>query len=138
MAMSNTNPAEPTEEEWEPEDWLANLEADSRAVPLEHGPDERYERAGTPDYHERVMAGRASRAAAHRAVTTLAGLRRAVGMTQVQVAQDWGTTQPAVSRLESDPARAEVASLAAYVRALGGHLAIDAEIGGEHYRYELV
>lgn len=130
----NPRPAE--EAEWEPEEWLASIETDSKTQPVEHGPGDRYERAGVPDYHEQIMQGRADRVAAHRVVSSLALLRREVGMTQVQVAADWGTTQPAVSRFEADPGRAEVGSLLSYVTALGGHLYVDVEIAGEHYRVE--
>jgi Helix-turn-helix domain len=142
MAMTDNTPQpvgpDTPVDEWEPEDWLAHLDEASHHVAVERTPDDRYERAGDPDYHDKVTAGLATRDAAQRLVSTLAELRRAIGLTQVAVADRWGTPQPVVSRLEADPARVEVATLAAYVRALGGHLAIDADIDGEHYHYELV
>lgn len=129
-------PSKPTDE-WTPEDWVSGIDEAAMVQPVEHGPDDRYE-PGNPGFHEAVMDAYTRRVAAHQVVTTLAELRRAIGRTQVQVAQAWGRPQPKVSRLESDPSRAEVATLAEYVRAIGGHLCIEAEIDGETYRYDLV
>jgi len=47
------------------------------------------------------MDAYARRVAVHQVVTTPAELRRAVGQTQVQVAEVWGRPQPKVSRLEA-------------------------------------
>lgn len=132
----DVGPAKPAEE-WTPEDWLAGIDDAGSVYPVEHGPEDRYE-PDNPGFHESVMEAYAHRVAAHQVVTTLADLRRAVGQTQVQVAEAWGRPQPKVSRLEADPSRAEVATLTEYVRAIGGHLAIEAEIDGETYRYDLV
>lgn len=123
-------------EDWTPEDWLAGMDEAATIELVEHGPDDPYE-PDNPGFHEAVMAAYARRVAAHRVVTTLAELRRAVGRTQVQVAEAWGRPQPKVSRLEADPSRAEVATLTEYVRAIGGRLSIEAEIDGETYRYDL-
>jgi hypothetical protein len=85
----------------------------------------------------RSVARRARRDAHHHVVASLAELRRAVGRTQLDVAEDWGRPQPKVSRLERQPERAEVATLASYVAALDGRLTVEVEIDGETYRYEL-
>jgi hypothetical protein len=132
----DVGPAKPAEE-WTPEDWLAGIDEATTLQPAEYGPEDRYE-PDNPGFHEAVMDIYERRVAAHQVVTTLAELRRAVGHTQVQVAEAWGRPQPKVSRLEADPLRAEVATLTEYVRAIGGHLAIEAEVDGETYRYDLV
>ncbi len=124
-------------EDWTPEDWLAGIDEAATVQPVERRPEDRYE-PDNPGFHEAVMDAYDRRVVAHHVVTTLAELRRAVGRTQIEVAEAWGRPQPKVSRLEADPQRAEVATLTDYVRALGGHLSIEAEIDGEKYRYDLV
>jgi hypothetical protein len=77
------------------------------------------------------------RLAEHRVVATLQQLRRMLGRTQVEVAEQWGRPQSQVSRLESDPIRAELGSVLAYVQALGGRLTVEAEIDGRVYTVDL-
>jgi predicted XRE-type DNA-binding protein len=62
----------------------------------------------------------------------LGELRRRQELTQHEVATVLGVRQPRVSQLEgSDLSRAEVATLRAYVHALGGNLRVVAEFGDE-------
>jgi hypothetical protein len=131
MAMSDTT--KPIEE-WEPEDWLEGGATDTTT----HGPDEPWTHRGDTGIHDEVAAARARRDAVHHIVTSLAGLRRGTGRTQVDVAETWGRPQSNVSRLEREPNRAELATLIGYVEAVGGHLAVEAEIDGDVHRYELV
>lgn len=57
---------------------------------------------------------------------TLAELRRMQGMTQKQVAENMGISQPSVSQLER---RRDIrrSTLTAYVKALGGELDVTAK-----------
>lgn len=55
---------------------------------------------------------------------TLAELRKAQGMTQVQLAAAMGVRQPAVSRIEHHPDRVGLSLLRRYVEGLGGRLEI--------------
>jgi Helix-turn-helix domain len=128
-----TNSTDKPTEAWTADDWL---DADAEDTTTLH-PDTTWTHRGD-SIHDEVVAGRARRDAVHRVVTTLAELRRATGHTQVDVAEEWGRPQSKVSRLENDPTRAEIATLVGYVVAIGGHLAVEAEIDGETYRYELV
>lgn len=120
-------------EAWTADDWL---DADVEDTTTLH-PDTTWTHRGE-SIHDEVVAGRTRRDAVHRVVTSLAELRRAAGRTQVDIAEEWGRPQSKVSRLESDPTRAEIATLLGYVAAIGGHLTVEAEIDGETYRYELV
>jgi transcriptional regulator with XRE-family HTH domain len=49
----------------------------------------------------------------------LGEMRRAIGMTQLEVAFKMGTTQPALARLEKGEAKANLRTLARYAEALG-------------------
>ena len=63
---------------------------------------------------------------------TLAQARERLGLTQAQVAQRMNVRPERVSAIErAEPGAAEVRTLAAYVKALGGRLEIIADIGGE-------
>lgn len=58
----------------------------------------------------------------------LAQLREELGLTQIQVAQRMGISQPRVSQLEKgDTDQMEVDTIRRYVRALGGKLKIIAD-----------
>jgi len=62
----------------------------------------------------------------------LAEIRKAQGVSQEQLAKTMGVTQSRVSRIESgDISRAELSTLAAYVRALGGVVRVVAEFKDE-------
>jgi len=60
---------------------------------------------------------------------TLAELRHAREMTQVQLANSLGATQPAVSRIEHQT-DVYVSTIRSYIQALGGELEISARFGG--------
>jgi phage shock protein A/DNA-binding XRE family transcriptional regulator len=63
---------------------------------------------------------------------TLAEARQRMRLTQAQVAARMNVRQERVSAIErAEPGAAEVRTLAAYVRALGGRLEIVADVGGE-------
>lgn len=74
-------------------------------------------------------------AGARRAIQTtlaheLAQVRKARGLTQVQLAEASGMDQSRVSRIErGDVTRVEVGTLAEYARALGGELELVVRIG---------
>ncbi|MHB0928519.1 MAG: helix-turn-helix domain-containing protein [Candidatus Nanopelagicales bacterium] len=60
----------------------------------------------------------------------LAEVRRATGITQMQLASAIGVDQSRISRIErGDLSRIEVGSLASYARALGGDLELIVRIG---------
>jgi len=60
----------------------------------------------------------------------LAEIRQAQELTQVEVAEIVGVTQPNISRLESaDLDSAALSTLRAYVQALGGRLRVVADFG---------
>ena len=67
----------------------------------------------------------------------LEGVRRALGLTQAQLADRLGVTQGAVSQLEhalagdGDP---QVSTLVRYAKALGGELEVRVQVGGRSYR----
>ena len=62
----------------------------------------------------------------------LAEMRKAQGVTQEQVAAIIGVTQSRISRLESgDISRAELATLTAFIRALGGDARLVARFGDD-------
>jgi DNA-binding XRE family transcriptional regulator len=84
-----------------------------------------------PGEETEVEIGAAALAARHRA-HTLAQARQRMRLTQAQVAARMNVRQERVSAIErAEPGAAEVRTLAAYVRALGGRLEIVAEIDGE-------
>ena len=58
----------------------------------------------------------------------LAEMRKKAGMTQSEVAEAMGVSQQRVSAIESG-AVAELATLADYIRALGGELVVIADFG---------
>jgi hypothetical protein len=74
----------------------------------------------------------------HDVVATLGELRRAAGFNQSEIAERWGRGQSQVSKVERAPDSVEIATLAGYVRALGGHLSITIEVGGHTYHEDLV
>lgn len=59
----------------------------------------------------------------------LAALRKAQGMTQVQVAKAMGVTQGRVSQIERGGVRLDTSTMAAYLQAIGGELTILATVG---------
>jgi DNA-binding XRE family transcriptional regulator len=84
-----------------------------------------------PGEETEVEIGAAALVARNRA-HSLAQARERMGLTQAQVAKRMNVRQERVSAIErAEPGAAEVRTLAAYVRALGGRLEIIAEIGDE-------
>lgn len=77
------------------------------------------------------------RRAEHEVVASLQQLRKLLGRTQVEVANQWGRPQSQVSRVEADPLRAELGTVLAYIQALGGRLTVEAEIRGQTYTVDL-
>lgn len=62
----------------------------------------------------------------------LAELRRSLSLTQRDVAEEMGTSEPRVSQVEhADVDRATVATVRAYVEALGGRLRLVADFGDD-------
>ena len=71
-----------------------------------------------------------ARVRAHR----LADVREAAGLNQTDVANRLGVSQSRVSRIErGDMDRAEIATVRAYVGALGGEVEIVAKFGDERF-----
>lgn len=54
---------------------------------------------------------------------SLAARRRALGLSQAQIAQRMGTSQPAVARLESGSTNARLSTVSRYADALGCSIA---------------
>jgi DNA-binding XRE family transcriptional regulator len=80
-----------------------------------------------PDDRAAVEDARQQRALRVRA-DYLAEMRKKAGLTQAEVAEAMGVSQQRVSAIESG-AVAELATLADYVRALGGELKVIADFG---------
>lgn len=80
-----------------------------------------------PDDHAAVEEARSQRALKIRG-QVLTEMRRNAGLTQAEVAQAMGVSQQRVSAIENG-AVAELATLADYIRALGGELKIIADFG---------
>ena len=88
-------------------------------------------RAERPPREDRVEAHRARMDAEVRAYR-LREVREGQGVTQVELAERMHVTQPSVSALErGDLERAGIATIRAYVEALGGKLDIVANFGDE-------
>jgi DNA-binding XRE family transcriptional regulator len=77
-------------------------------------------------------------AAEHRIASSLKELRQSVGMTQVEMGRRWGRTQSFISKIERDPASAEMRSLINYVRALNGRLMVTILVDDHEFTEELV
>ena len=80
-----------------------------------------------PDDRAAVEAARRRRVLQVRA-EYLAEMRKKAGMTQAKVAEAMGVSQQRVSAIESGSV-AELATLADYIRALGGELKVIADFG---------
>ncbi len=125
--MTDTNDADG---DLRPEGWLeSTAEEGANDQPWTHP---------APEFPALLEQSRSLRRAEHEVVTSLAALRRAAGLNQTEVAQRWGHGQPHVSKIETDPTHVELATLAGYVRALGGRLTITVEAGGHIYYEDLV
>ncbi|MEV0223038.1 helix-turn-helix transcriptional regulator [Streptomyces sp. NPDC050704] len=64
----------------------------------------------------------------------LAALRKAQGMTQVQVAKVMGVTQGRISQIERGGVRLDTSTMGAYLQAIGGELTILATVGNVSVR----
>ncbi|MFE2376720.1 helix-turn-helix domain-containing protein [Streptomyces sp. NPDC059398] len=64
----------------------------------------------------------------------LSALRKAQGMTQVQVAAAMGLTQGRISQIERGGVRLDTSTMAAYLQAIGGELTILATVGNVSVR----
>lgn len=122
MGMEDNN-------ELTPEDWLTEGEGCTTIDPLSHS-DPVFE-AGVREAFDRLERE-------HVVVTTLRQLRQAIGLSQTDVAVRWGHGQSHVSQIEREPSRAELTTLAGYVRALGGRLTVTIEAGDNVYIEDLV
>ena len=122
---------EPTQDETELASWSAEVAPDEwvRDQGWSH-PD--------PEFGEALAAARRQTEAAHAIVTSLAELRRAVGLNQTELGERWGHTQSFVSRVERDVAGVEMATLVGYVKALGGRLTVTVEAGDRVFYEDLV
>ena len=74
----------------------------------------------------------------HDVLESLSELRRATGLNQTDIAERWGRGQSQVSKVERSPENVELATLAGYVRALGGQLTMTIEVDGHVYHEDLV
>ena len=116
----------------DPKDWLG----DDRDV-IRRDADAKVTWRGDATVHDEVAKLVKQRRAEHEVVSSLQQLRKLLGRTQVEVANEWGRPQSQVSRLEADPLRAELGTLLAYIQALGGRLTVEAEIRGQTYTVDL-
>lgn len=116
----------------DPKDWLD----DDRDV-IRRDADDKATWGGGVTVHDEVAKLVKQRRAEHEVVPSLQQLRKLLGRTQVEVANEWGRPQSQVSRLEADPLRAELGTLLAYIQALGGRLTVEAEIRGQTYTVDL-
>ena len=81
---------------------------------------------------ERGVAAHRDRLDGELVAHRLAEIRKAHGLSQEDVARAMGVTQSRVSRIESGAlAKSELATIAAYIRALGGDVRVVASIGDD-------
>ena len=81
-----------------------------------------------PGFRE-MAANRAENQAANTLVAELVAMRRAAGLSQNEVAERMGTSQPAVARLEAGLVDARMSTVQRYAAAVGARL----ELKGEHH-----
>lgn len=117
-------------EELTPQDWLEGAGEDPELNGSITHPD--------PDFPALLAAARQRTELEHAVVKSLGDLRRAVGLTQIELGERWGRTQSFVSKIERDPASAEIETLVTYVRALGGRLTLTVEAGDHVFVEDLV
>jgi DNA-binding XRE family transcriptional regulator len=111
-------------------EWLQSTDDEPLVdVPITH-PD--------PSFPTLLEGALARLQAEHLIATSLGELRRAAGLTQQQLSERWGCTQSFVSKIERDPASAEMGSLISYVRALGGKLVVTVVAADHVFTEELV
>ena len=82
--------------------------------------------------HESAVAEHRARFAAEQTAYRLREIREQQGLTQAEIAERMGLTQPTVSALESgDLSRSGLATLHAYITALGGTVEVTAAFGDQ-------
>lgn len=116
----------------DPKDWL-----DDDREPVYRDPDDKASWRGDDTVQGEITKLVEHRRIEHHMVASLQQLRKLLGRTQNDVAQTWGRPQSQVSRLETDPLHVELATLLAYIQALGGRLTVEAEISGRIYTVDL-
>jgi hypothetical protein len=109
-----------------PEEWVEGAGGEWTEGPITH-PDPAFARPTAEERNRREVE--------HAIVTSLGGFRRLAGLNQTEVAVRWGHGQSHMSKIERDPLRAELTTLAGYVQALGGRLTVTIE-AGDHVYYE--
>lgn len=109
----------------------------TEVAPDEWGRDQEWSHPD-PEFGEALTTARQRTEAAHAIVTSLAELRRTVGLNQAELGERWGHTQSFVSRVERDVTIVEMATLVGYVRALGGRLTVTVEAGDRVFYEDLV
>jgi len=117
-------------DEMDPRDWIPDEDEEPTVNGTPAHP--------SPGFAEALAAARAQTEMTHGIVASLADLRRAAGLTQVELAERWGRGQSYVSKVERDPAGVEMATLLSYVRALGGRLTLTVEAGENVFIEDLV
>jgi hypothetical protein len=70
-------------------------------------------------------------------VASLQRLRKTLGRTQNAVAQTWGRPKIPSLPTRARHFHAEIATIFAYIQALGGRLTVEAEISGRIYTVDL-
>jgi transcriptional regulator with XRE-family HTH domain len=123
--MTIKNHADPT-----PEEWLDDIEGEFILDQEVTHPD--------PEFDDLRQRTRARLELEHDVLESLSELRRATGVNQTEIAQRWGRGQSQVSKVERSPENVELATLAGYVRALGGQLTMTIEVAGHVYHEDLV
>jgi len=123
--MTRKNHADPT-----PEEWLDDIEGEFIVNQEVIHPD--------PKFDEMRLRARTRLNLEHDVLESLSELRRSTGLNQTDIAQRWGRGQSQVSKVERSPENVELATLAGYVRALGGQLTMTIEVGGHVYHEDLV
>lgn len=114
-----------------PQEWLDAVKREGFVMdePLTH-PDPSF----AADLEERMQR----REVSHAMVSSLKALRQAAGLNQTEVGARWNRPQSYVSAVERNPSKVEIATLAGYVRALGGSLTITVKAGDTTYIEDLV
>lgn len=123
--MTTKNHADPT-----PEEWLADTDDEFFVNQEVTHPD--------TDFDEMRQRARVRQDLEHDVLESLSELRRSTGLNQTDIAQRWGRGQSQVSKVERSPENVELATLAGYVRALGGQLTMTIELDGHVYHEDLV
>ncbi len=123
--MTTKHHADPT-----PKEWLADTDDEFIVNNEVMHPD--------PAFDELRRRARARLSLEHEVLESLSELRRSTGLNQTDIAERWGRGQSQVSKIERSPENVELATLAGYVRALGGQLTLTIEVDGHVYHEDIV